>query len=115
MECGTDIAMGLTQQIASWHDIGQLVSRDNRFDYLEGLHGIDTPLLVVGAEGDRFCRPEATAAIVNQPGANHRTFWKLDGNWGHLDLIAGDDANVALFPHLIEWLNEYRAECWTSE
>ena len=115
MECGTDIAVGLTQQIATWHEIGQLVSRDNRFDYLEGLRGIDTPLLVVGAAGDRFCRPEATEVIVSQQGATNRTFRRLDGNWGHLDLIAGDDANASLFPHLLEWLDKYRSECWTSE
>lgn len=115
MGCGADIAMGLTQQIATWHEVGQLVSRDNRFDYLEGLHGIDSPLLVVGAAGDRFCQPDATELIANQAGAKNRTFWTLDSTWGHLDLIAGDDASVSLFPKLIDWLDEYRAKCWTSE
>ena len=114
MGCGSDIAMGLTQQIATWHEVGQLVSRDNRFDYLEGLRGIETPLMVVGAAGDRFCNPEATKAIANPPNEVHRTFLGLDGTWGHLDLIAGDDATVSLFPKLIDWLNEYRRLCWTS-
>jgi len=115
MGCGSDIAMGLTQQIANWHHIGQLVSRDNRFDYLEGLHGIETPLMVVGAAGDRFCSTEATKPIASQSNAKNRTFWSLDSTWGHLDLIAGDDATRTLFPKLIDWLNEYRALCWTSE
>ena len=115
MDCGTDIAMGLAQQVALWHEVGHLVDRDNRFDYVAGLAGLDTPMMTVAASGDPMCSPAAAKPVHHSLIHPDRALIELGHDWSHLDLIAGSDAATQLFPQIIAWLESFRSHCWTSE
>ena len=115
MDCGTDLAMGLAQQIALWHEVGHLVDRDNRFDYVAGLKGLATPVMTVVASGDPVCPPSAATPVHESLGHPNGGLIELGSDWSHLDLIAGADAAGRLFPRIIEWLESFRSDCWTSE
>lgn len=115
LECTTDLALGMAQQISRWHEVGRLVDRTNRFDYLDGLTGKKTPVLVIGSGGDAICSASSTKPIADALNNGRSEWWQLDDGWGHLDAIVGADAPTNVFPKLIQWLEKHRAECWTTE
>lgn len=114
MDCGSDMAMGLAQQMATWHTVGHLVDRDNRFDYVEGMRGSDTPVMTIAASGDASCSPAAAAPVFEATSGAHRARIELGHDWGHLDLIASTAANRIIFPKIIDWLQAFRSDCWTT-
>ena len=110
---GTEpVTLGLIQQMSRWHDTGQLVSKDNHFDYLEGVQGRRCPVLVIGSSGDQQCQIEQARPLIDA--LPQSEWWALDEGWGHLDLIAGADADRVVFPRISEWLEKSREACWTN-
>jgi predicted alpha/beta hydrolase len=106
------LALGLLQQMAQWHATGQLVDRHNRFDYLAGLSGRETPVLVIGSPDDQRCQPHQAEPAAEA--LTHSDWWCLDEGWGHLDLIAGADAARTVFPRITDWIEMHRGACWTT-
>ena len=112
VNCSEDLAVGLVKQVARWHEVGHLVDRSNRFDYLGGIEGNRTPLLCLAAENDAVCPPAATRPIVDALADGAGEWWTLEGGWGHLDPIAGADAPRVVFPRLSKWLIGHSNRCW---
>ena len=110
--CSEDLALGLVKQVARWHEVGHLVDRNNRFDYLGGIEGNRTPILCIAAENDEICPPSATRPIFDALAEGAGEWWELEGGWGHLDPVAGADAPRAVFPRLTAWLAAHRNRCW---
>ncbi len=114
MECGNDLALGLAQQIARWHEVGHLVDRHNRFDYLAGLASVTTPILAIASSGDGICPPESSRPIVGATACKENEWWELGPSWGHLDFIAGPDAARTVYPRILSWMDRTRTNCWTD-
>lgn len=113
-EAADDMSAGLIQQLATWHEHGQLTDRSNRFDYLEGLGGRKAHLLVVGSPSDNLCSLTAAKPAFERLAPGFGEWLELDGGWGHLDLIAGADARRTIFPRLSGWLEQQHKRCWTD-
>lgn len=112
INCSEDLAVGLVKQVARWYEVGHLVDRSNRFDYLGGIEGNRTPLLCIAAENDETCPPAASRPIVDALAEGAGEWWALEGGWGHLDPVAGADAPRVVFPRLSTWLAGHRNRCW---
>jgi polyhydroxyalkanoate synthase subunit PhaC len=113
-EATADLPLGLIQQVAQWHSTGQLTDRGNRFDYLEGLSGRRSRILVMASPDDALCSLDAARPVFEKlaPGAGE--WLTLAPGWGHLDLLAGADADRVVFPPLTDWLEEQQDRCWTG-
>ncbi len=112
INCSEDLAVGLVKQVSRWHEVGHMVDRNNRFDYLGGIQGNRTPLLCLAAEDDEVCPPADTRPIVDALADGAGEWRTLEGGWGHLDPVAGADAPRVVFPHLSTWLAGHHNRCW---
>jgi predicted alpha/beta hydrolase len=114
LEATTDLSVGLIKQMAGWHTSGQLTDRENRFDYLEGIRGRDTPIMVMASATDILCDLDAARPVVDLMADGAAQWVELPRGWGHLDLIAGADADRVVFPNILAWLNQRRDCCWEA-
>ena len=112
MDGAAPLAVGLVQQMSEWHTTGQLVDKHNRFDYLAGIKGKKTPMLVIASPDDQRCEPTQAKPAANA--LKHSDWWCLSEGWGHLDILAGADAARSIYPRLTEWLKKGREACWTT-
>ncbi|MEL6346480.1 MAG: hypothetical protein AAFV53_25440, partial [Myxococcota bacterium] len=69
------------------------------------------PMLIVSAKGDRICPPAAARPAFLHLPEELRSWWVLDEGWGHLDVIAGQQASTQLNPRLIDWVSAQRWRC----
>ena len=107
-----DLAIGVLQQVATWHEVGSVVSHDNRFDYAAAMTGKKVPLLTIAAPDGPLCKPEHAHAITNVLAEGAGRNLTLPSGWAHLDPLAGADAARVVFPHIAAWTNEHNQRCW---
>ena len=107
-----NLEAGLVRQVARWVSTGSMCDRHDRFDYVAALTGMRLPMMVVAAGGDRTCSPAAARPAALAMDARQLRWEELDGGWGHLDVLVGRRAADELFPLLLDWLDEHRADCW---
>ena len=107
-----DLAIGVLRQVAAWHEVGSLVSHDNRFDYVEALAGRNVPLFTIAAPDDPLCQPEHAHAILETIAEGVGKKLTLPDGWAHLDPLAGADAARVVFPQIASWTHEHNLRCW---
>ena len=108
-----ELAIGLMQQIALWHERGSLTTHDDRFDYTAALTDRKVHLFSIAAPDDSFCPPDHSHQAVKNLADGFGESWTLDHGWSHLDPIAGADAQRTVFPRIQRWLSKYNDRCWS--
>ncbi|MCB9777944.1 MAG: alpha/beta fold hydrolase [Alphaproteobacteria bacterium] len=107
-----DVQLGLARQVARWVATGGLCDRHDRFDYVEALRSVDTPVMVLAADDDPLCPPAAARPAAEALDARTSIFEVLPAGLGHLDVIAGPRAAASVYPRVLDWLEQHRRECW---
>ncbi len=73
------------------------------FDYTAHLGDIKVPFLAIAGDKDTSDPMVDIYDCYQRVGSTMKTFVNVS-NYGHMDIILGDDANVRVFPHIITWL-----------
>ncbi len=107
-----DLAVGVLQQVAKWHEVGSLVSFDNRFDYSAAMCGKRVPIFTIAATNDPLCQPADAHAIIDSIAKGFGKRLTLPAGWAHLDPVAGADAARVVFPQIGAWTKQHNERCW---
>ena len=101
---------GELSQLARSIEAGRFVSADGQVDYLGGLATLTVPLLVIAGRADRIAPPDRVRPWIEAAGSPRATFLlagRIQGlghDYGHVDLIAGDDAAAEIFAPIAAFL-----------
>ena len=110
----SDVPAGLVGQLMRWLEVGSMTSLTG-LDYVEALTGVDLPLLVLVGDADRVCPGESgEAAAVHWGGADKEVI-RLEGGYGHLDVLLGVNAAEEVFTPVIHWLDQRRRLAWARD
>jgi len=109
---GTEnLGAGLLRQVLRWTERGFLSDRSGNQDLAACLEGMTLPLQILAAEGDRSCPPNAAFAVEDfLDGPTERVC--LDASWGHRDLLLAPEAQHAVFPKVLRWIEKHRSQSW---
>lgn len=106
-------------QYSDWLEHDAFRSIDHRRDYRQGLAKITTPALFIAGNKDLIAPPpsvkDAHDAVVSEDkrfviASRGQSF---DANYGHLDLVLGQNAPKEIFPLVVEWLDAHGATAVT--
>ena len=106
------IPPGLAKQLARWVETGTLSSRDGKRNYLVNLKNIRTPVLFLSGQLDNFAPPweaEFAYRAISSEKKKIRVFGRANRyqkEYGHLDLILGEDAFREVYPYIFNWLKD---------
>jgi pimeloyl-ACP methyl ester carboxylesterase len=106
-----DLPRELFLQFGSW--IEQRKWGDQEHPYEDDLAKITAPLYCVGGPRDYFCPPKANEGVIERVSSKHtqyRMFAKKSGDladYGHGDLIVGNDAPTEIFPSILDWIQRF--------
>ncbi len=82
---------------------GDWVDAQTLFDYTAHLGDIKVPFLAIAGDKDTSDPMVDVYDCYQRVGSMMKTFVNIS-DYGHMDIILGDDANVRVFPHIITWL-----------
>ena len=88
---------------------GFIVDFDGNDVYLGNLHNLDLPILFISGENNECYLPESTAItydLLRQNYNKDQYSRKVIKNYGHIDCIFGKNANVDVYPHILEHLEK---------
>jgi pimeloyl-ACP methyl ester carboxylesterase len=98
----------LAAQFLRFLDADKLTSRDGGIDYEAALRAVRTPVLVVAGKADQLGFPQLVRRGFDALGGPKE--WLLVGeesgaiaDYGHMDLLLGDHADVDVFGPLARW------------
>lgn len=89
---------------------GRFTSLDGRLDYEAALRDLRVPLRALAGRDDHIAPPDRVIPWVEAAGSAERDWWLagrasgLGHDYGHIDLILGDDARREIFPQITGWL-----------
>jgi pimeloyl-ACP methyl ester carboxylesterase len=83
---------------------GDWVDPQTLFDYTAHLYRIRVPFLAIAGDQDTSDPKDDIFYCYQHVNSTMKTFVNIS-NYGHMDVILGDDASVRVFPHIIEWLD----------
>lgn len=104
------IERGVERSFVSIRDAGRLVSRDGQTDYSARLSEFKVPLLAIAGRVDALAPPYNVLQVFEKVGSTDRTFElasRTNGyhaDYGHADLMVGDNAKADLYPLVYRWL-----------
>ena len=111
---GTEnLPCGLLAQALLWQERGFLCDRSGREEFLLGLAGLETPLLVVAAGGDSTCSPPDVQCAL-EPLKGPTDLLLLDRSWGHLDPLLAPSAGEIVASRVARWLDLHRRAAWSD-
>jgi esterase/lipase len=83
---------------------GDWVDPQTLYDYTAHLSKITVPLLAIAGDQDTSDPKDDILYSYEHVSSTMKTFVNIS-SYGHMDIITGDDANVRVFPHIIQWLD----------
>jgi len=105
----SDLSRDILRQFSDWFEEGSFRSVDRRRDYRERLGEITAPVLIIGGSGDVLAASEAIEAVTKRLACEVRV--EVVGlryghavDYGHGDLLLGDNAPAEVFPIIGDWL-----------
>ncbi|MDX2035581.1 MAG: alpha/beta fold hydrolase [Isosphaeraceae bacterium] len=102
---------GALRQLDPYLEFGHMVSADRRFDYVDHLDRVHTPILMIAGEGDLMADIPSTYLTYDGISSKDKTllrYGKVQGHihdYGHCDLVWSRHASAEIFPNLIDWLD----------
>jgi poly(3-hydroxyalkanoate) synthetase len=107
-----DVPGGVALQLVRLAEHGRFESFDGGVNYKEKMRDIKVPVMVLAARGDQMVVTSGTKDAFRALGPNAE--WKLISRangaateYGHLDLLMGDKANVEVWPFVLAFLNRH--------
>ena len=96
----------------SRHELAELrqILRSGRLPAADALPRLQTPLRVIAGRGDRVAPPDRVLPYYEAAGSAEKSYilaGRAGGfrhDYGHLDLVVGDDAAAEIYPLITEWL-----------
>ena len=112
--CMEDLPYGVSVQLNHMVTTGHFMSFDEKFDYSAKLGEIKIPMYFIGAKLDNMC-PAGLAYRAHQSvGSKQKGFIHFSranaysSDYGHCDLIWGNQASAEVFPKVLAWLNAHQ-------
>lgn len=102
---------GALRQMDPYLEFGHFLSSDGKYNYVQNLHRIGAPLLMIAGEADVMSNIASTQLTFDATGSPDKTllrFGRRNGHaddYGHCDLVWSRYAAVEVFPAIIEWLD----------
>jgi pimeloyl-ACP methyl ester carboxylesterase len=102
-------------QFSDWLEHDVFRSIDHRRDYRGGLAKIQTPLLFIAGNKDLIAPPPSVKDAHDAVASADKRFviasraQAFEANYGHLDLVLGQQAPREIFPLVVDWLEAHRA------
>jgi pimeloyl-ACP methyl ester carboxylesterase len=103
---------GALAQLDPYLEHGRFLSADRSYDYVENLHRVTTPLLMIAGDADVMSDMPSTEATYERVSSTDKTllrFGRSHGHiddYGHCDLVWSRYAAFEIFPKIIDWLDE---------
>lgn len=107
-----DLESGVLAQVRQWYSAGKLVDQHDRLDYLEALHTLGLPFLVIAARGDRLCPPEAAFPLVAALAPGSAEALELPEGPSHAELMLCHDPPALLTTSLVAHFTRQRISSW---
>ena len=73
------------------------------YDYTLNLYKINTPFMAIAGDEDTLAKPGDIRAAYENVSSDDKTI-KNYTDYGHVDLLLGDNARIDVFPDIAEWL-----------
>ncbi len=110
----TDLPAAMLEQFSDWyHDSTGFRRGDGLLDYVEHLHRIRAPILIVAGAGDALTPLADLAAVhelISSPDKKLLICGREQGfsiDYGHIDLILGKNARSEIYPHIATWIESH--------
>jgi alpha-beta hydrolase superfamily lysophospholipase len=106
----------LLRQFLHWSNSGSFSPRDGGEDYLANLRKVEEPILIMTADADRLACPDAVTPAYQQAGSADKQLRIFGGDrgddceFGHGDILLGENSRGVVFPEIIEWLESHASE-----
>jgi pimeloyl-ACP methyl ester carboxylesterase len=103
---------GALAQLDPYLEFGRFLSADRSYDYVENLHRVTTPLLMIAGDADVMSDLPSTEATFERVSSTDKAllrFGRSQGHiddYGHCDLVWSRYAAFEIFPKIIDWLDE---------
>ncbi|MBT3223597.1 MAG: alpha/beta fold hydrolase [Proteobacteria bacterium] len=110
----SDVPAGLVGQMMQWLEGGSMTSLTG-LDYVEALTKVRLPLLVLFGDADRVCPVGSGDVAAAHWGGVDKEVIRLEGGYGHLDVLLGNDAPKEVFAPVIRWLEQRRRLAWARD
>lgn len=100
-------------QFGDWIASDQFRSIDHRRDYRKDMARIEAPLLLIAGNKDRLAPPPSVKDALELVGGADKKFviasrgQAFERNYGHFDLVLGEQAAKEIFPLVIEWIETH--------
>jgi len=101
------------RQFLRWSKTDAFESRTGDEDYLENLNKIKEPVLIVAADADNLAPPRAVEPAYERIGSGDKQLRIFGGDrgddceFGHGDILLGDNSRETVFLEIIEWLESH--------
>jgi len=114
--CGAveNLPLGVVLALEAWWSEGTLALEEGRWDVLEGLQQLRTPLFIGMGVGDRFCSPEACLRLRHDWGGPVEARWFPDAV-DHFDVVVASPGVADYWRGLAEWLTKHQLACFPTE
>ncbi len=110
--CIDDTSAGVVGQFSNSIAAGGMMSKDGRFNYAKNLDRVNVPILFAVGKADGFVTEGMLRANYNAVSSEDKkiiVFSKANGHandYGHCDLIIGQNSRKDLYPSIVGWLNK---------
>ncbi len=108
------VPSSLILQIHDWLRHNHFVSRDGKINFMEKMHEITAPILMIAGTADSFTTvADIRLAFRRIPNAKKKellVFGKSKGHksdYGHIDLLLGKNAPQEVYPKILKWLEQH--------
>jgi pimeloyl-ACP methyl ester carboxylesterase len=115
VNAATSFARNEMLQYSDWLEHDAFRSIDHRRDYRQGLAKITTPMLFIAGNKDLIAPPPSVKDAHDAVASPDKKFvmasrgQALECNYGHLDLVLGQNAPKEIHPLVVEWLESHGA------
>ena len=112
--CMEDLPYGVAVQLNHMVIGGHFLSHDRKFDYSENLGKITIPMYFIGAKLDNMCPAGVAFRAYQSVGSRDKEFVHFSrangqsADYGHCDLIWGNNARTEVFPKILAWLDKHQ-------
>ncbi len=106
-----DIPISLLDQFVDWYRHREFRMHYGTFDYRKALQNIKVPTMIVAGSKDWLTPPEDLEMVFDQLGSEDKEYLCVgrangfSGEYGHIDLILGSQAQDEVFPEIYRWLS----------
>ncbi|MFB6347613.1 MAG: alpha/beta fold hydrolase [bacterium] len=107
------LSTGVLYQFSDWVINNRWTDFDREMNYRENVQNVEVPTLIIAGELDQMSPVHNLRRGYEAIPAEDKDFRVMgdfedvNGQYGHIDLIFGDEARDEVFPHIADWLETH--------